>query len=500
MQTGRRSASAGQRNAARKHAWLTSAVALSLLCAGAAQAQAVRAPTAADPRPLVITPSVGVQGSFTDNVRLTETNRDSDFVTRAFVGVDAILNGVRTKGVLQAQAAYDFYADADDLNGWSARGFGIGSYELVQNVLALELDGGLTNGNISTFGSSAIDRSGVDGRVQLATVGFGPRLTTRLGDFADLNAAARVSHVAYEEADGSTTALLPEDSTLFNADVAVDTADRYANVQLGLAASYEEDDQDFRSYSAVASSYFRVAPSVRLIARAGYDSIEDAANLDIDAPVWSLGVEYRPNDRALFSVEGGQRYDETTWAALANVEVTNRFYLSGSYSESVEPDQGRINRDFENFVAQQNAVATPLTPDEFTVNGNLYDSASLNKEAQLHAVYTWPTQTLELSAMWSDRYLYDIRSHDRMVQAGVTYSRQLRPDLTAELGADYIEVYDSPIFGESRSYGLSAQLAYNLNPTLQLTGGYAYSDDKRFEPGDEKIRENVVFVALLKTF
>src|SRR5690606_825780 len=240
-------------------------------------------PSASDPRALILTPRVGVQGAYTDNVRLTQDNRESDFVTRVYAGVDAMLNSPRAQGSLQVEASYDFYADSDDLNGWSARGFGYGSYALVQDLLAIEADGSITNGNVSTFGSSAVDRSGTDGRVQLSTLSAGPRLTTRLGDFADLDASARASYVAYEQADGSTVATLPEDSTFYNVDLGIDTGDRYSNVQLNFFTTYEEDDRDYRSYSAIASSFFRVAPTLRLIARVGYDNVQDTSLVDIDA-------------------------------------------------------------------------------------------------------------------------------------------------------------------------------------------------------------------------
>lgn len=492
---------AGHLNVARKQALLSSAIALSVLSAGVAHAQVPAAPAAAaagDPRTLILTPSIGIQGAYTDNVRLTE-DKEADFLTRAFLGLDGTVNGARANAVLQVQAAYDFYADADDLNGWSFNGFGAGSYDLVQNVLSLEADAGVTSGTVSTFGGSAIDRAGTDGRVQLSTVGFGPRLTTKLALF-DLNASARISAVNYEEADSSTVSTLPDDSTLFNAAVELDTAERLSNLQLGLLGSYEEDDQTYRRYTAVASSFFRVAPSLRLIARAGYDDIEDTSSLvDIGDPLWSVGVEYNPSERVLVSLEGGQRFDEPAWAALANIQVSNQFYLNGSYTETVEPDQGRLDRDFQDFVAQQGAAATPLTQDQFTFSGALLDGTSRNKLADVSAVYAAPLYQAEASVYWSDRYFYDTRTNQREVGVRGSYTRQLRPDLRAQLSGDYAETYESAVFGDSRSWRLLGALTYNLNPTLELTGGYAYSDNEADLTGED-IQENIVFVSLMKTF
>lgn len=499
-----RRACAGQPNARRRRAQLCSAVALSALCASGVHAQdAVRSAPAVrdggDPRPLIVTPHVGVQEGFTDNARLTEDNRDSDFVTRVFAGIDATLNGARTKGALRARAAYDFYADADDLNGWSTNGFGFGSYDLVQDVLSLEADAGITYGYVSSYGGSAFDRSGVDNRVHVTTAGFGPRLRTTLPAF-DLNASARVAHVAYGDADGSSTGPLPTDTTQYYADASLDTMRRLTNVQLNLSVAYEEDDQDFESLGAVASGYFNVAPTVRLIARAGYDNIQAPFSVDISDPYWALGAEYRPTERTQFSVEGGQRYGEATWAAQADIAVTNRFYLSASYDERVEPDQSRVYRDFQSFVVQQGTVATPLTPDQFAINGNLYGSTALNKQARVAAAYTWDVQQLDVSATWADRYFYSTRASDKSISADVNYTRQLRPDLALGLGGDYWETYDSPVYGENRSYSLRALLTYSLNPTLRLTGGYGYRKNEDLRVGGADVYENAVFASLVKTF
>jgi uncharacterized protein (PEP-CTERM system associated) len=503
MQFGRQSASAGQRNVARKRALLATAVALSVVCGATAQAQVeplARRPAENDPRTLILTPSVGVQAAYTDNVRLTSTDRESDYWLRAMAGLDATVNGARTKAQLQLRAAYDFYADADDLNGWTGSGFGVGSYDLVQNVLAIEADASASIGSLTNANRGAIDRAGTNDRLLVTTAGIGPRLTTQVGLF-DLDAAARVSYVAYDEADSSTvTGALPEDTALVSADVQLDSGNRLGRNQVNLLASYQEDDEDYRHYSAVASDYYRFTPNLRGIVRLGYDDIADRQNLvDINDPYWALGLEYSPRSNAVFSLEGGQRYGEASWAALAEVAVTDRLYISAAYTDTVEPDQGRIDGAFQAFVEQQSGVLTPLTPNAFTIDGNLYDATTRNKTARGSIAYVMPQSQIDLTGYWTDRYFYGSQASEKEYGVAGTYRRDLRPDLQLGLSADYSETYESVVYGEYRSLGLQALLTYTFTPTLQFNGGYAYRSDES-EGADADIRENVVFVGLMKRF
>lgn len=500
MPTHRRPLDARVHRAAWSHS-LRGALLLSAVSVGIAHAQAdpQTAADSPDPRPIIIQTSVGVQETFTDNVRLSSTNRESDLITTVHLGLDAALNGVRTKGALSLEGAYDFYADADDLNGWTLRGVGSGSYALIQNFLSLDAQGAITNGNLSTFGSSAVERAGVQDRVQVSTLSIGPKLTTQLGEYADVSAAARISWVAYDPADGSNIVQAPSDSRLLSTALEIDTADRLSGLQLAFMAGYEEDDDDYRNLGLLGSAYVEVSPGLSVIGRLGYDNISEDSVVDIDAPTWTVGLRYRPHDRASFSIEGGERFEEPTWAASAEVQVTNRFYLNASYSEQVEPDQGFIVRDLTDFVGLTDE-GTPLAPTEFGVIGNLYDSTSLNKVAQVQALYVWEAQSLRLSANWRDRYFYDSQTNDQSLTTSVAYLRQIRPDLEFEIGADYDETYDSPLYGESRSYEVWTRLSYNLNPTVRIIGGYAYADDKQRTFGGQNFRENALFVSLRKTF
>jgi uncharacterized protein (PEP-CTERM system associated) len=478
------------------------------LCALAATALAGGAAHADDdttPIPsFFITPTLGVQLSYTDNANLTSSDRDSDLITRGSLGLDAAVNRGPLTGKLNARYDYDWYSSTNDLNGGSLSMNGSGIYSILRDRLWIEAAGSVTNGYTSTFGASAVDRSGVEGRTQLGVYNIGPRFATTLGSYADLAGALRWEQVLYTNADGSETPHLPHNDNIGQAVMRIDTGARFAKYQLLTTGQYEQDNMDFRTGNIVQSVYFSVLPGLRLIARAGYEHVFQPGVTDIDAPVLSAGVEIRPNRYSTLSFEGGRRYDRTSWSARANVQVTDKIYLNARYMEMPAPDQLYVAQSFQDFVEESASLPLPIVPGvspaTFIFRENLYNQTSFNKTADLHALYSGVTQSLDLSARWSDRHFLAADTHDRSVTAYGAYTRRLRYDLDAVLAANYARTLESPVYGKSETYGGSVRAVYRLNSTMMLTTSYSYTHGKQLFPGGEKIRENVVLIALQKNF
>lgn len=490
-----------------------------VLTAASAQAQTARDPLELEPanpetfrteafrverrpaaRSLTISPRVGVRTLVTDNVYLTPTDHKVDLITNPFVGVSIRQAGPRSAGALDFDVGYDSYSRAHQLNGWSYVGYGTGQYDVVQRLLTLESVGSIVNGNVSSFGSPVIDRSGIQGRTQITNLAFGPRLTTTIGDVVDLNAVARVRWVGYH-AENTTLTSAPQDSTIREVTGAVTTGDRYASHEIRASATYQADDNDFRLYSGLASVFVPVSPNLRVLARGGADNIRQPRVVDIQAPIWSVGFEYQINPTSYVRLEGGRRYHDTTFAAESRIDMTDRFYLVGSYQERILPAQISLNDSFLGFVSNSQTLPAPLADSSFGVLGSLFNETSKDKLADIRAVYTWPDQEVALTASWIRRHLLASDTFDESLYATATYSRRMRPDLRTELSVTYgHEVGDNIGSGSSRKWEGSASLIYILNPTVEIVGGYAYSNDSQTGGGGPRLIENVLFASLVKSF
>lgn len=458
-------------------------------------------PVAPEPaRDFSIAPKLGIQESFTDNALLTASNVRSDFVTRLNAGAIVNVDTGRTKATVDTAVSYDQYANNSDLSGWSLYGNGNGAYSIIPGALSLEAEGSVTNGTVSTFGTSAIDRSGTTGRVQLATYDVGPRFTTTIDDFADVNLLGRFAQVLYNSSDTSNVTMLPANSSIVDIVGVLGTGTRFPWYELTTTGNYERDDHGFQLYNGIQSGFFRVMPQLRLVVRGGYDDITQPGVVDIRAPIARGGFELSINRLSKITVEGGVRYNHATWNADIYLQFSDRIYFTGRYFEILEPAQIQIHNSFSDFINMSRLLPTPIAPENFAVTGNLYNQTSLSKTAEARLVYQWEADSISLDASWDDRRFLSTNDHDRVLVGNAAYYHRIAPDLTAEVRASYAQTFASPIYGASSSYGGEVSLSYDINSYMVARAGYAIDQQTQTAPVNQSLSENVVFAAIERRF
>ncbi|HEX4177581.1 MAG TPA: hypothetical protein VHY57_04060, partial [Rhizomicrobium sp.] len=184
------------------------------------------------------------------------------------------------------------------------------------------------------------------------------------------------------------------------------------------------------------------------------------------------------------------------WDANVFLQFSDRIYVTGRYFEVLEPAQIQINNNFSNLMTLSSLIPTPTTSAEFLAGGNLYNQTSLNKTAEVHIVYRWENDTIDIDGSWNDRNFITLGDHDRVAVANASYYRRIAPDLVAEIRASYGQTFASPIYGASRSYGGEIDLAYDLNSHMTARAGYAATQQEQTIPLNESLSENVVFASI----
>ena len=451
-----------------------------------------------DAREFSISPRLGVLESFTDNVLLTPTNQEHDFVTRFNLDNQLNVNTGRTLIDINSSLSYDKYASHSELDGYSIQGIASGTYAAIPAFLYLDAEGQVSNGTATTFGTSALDRSGTNGRVQLATYNLGPRITTTIGDIAELLVRGRFAQVNYDTEDAAASPLLPTNSTIYQANAVATTGERFLGFQFDTAGSYQRDDHGYRAYNGTESVFFRVLPSLRLLARGGYEHVELPPTTAIDSPIWSTGFEYAPNEDSRITLEGGERYNRTNWRAEALFRLGARLTWTASYRQVLQPSQVSINDAATGFMDFNRLISAPgltLSSPQF---GNLVDQPSLSKTAETRLLYQMERDTLNFALVYDDRRFVGTGDRDSSIQAQVNYTRRLAEDLDLNFGGAYGKTFTSTIFGESEMIRAEIGVAYQLNSTWNARVGYAISHNSHSSLSGS-VLENVAFVALQKS-
>lgn len=449
---------------------------------------------------IVIKPTLTVQGTYTDNAELSSSNRNSDWITRGQLGVDANVDTGRTTLTSHGDFAYDRYTRQTALSGWSLSAQGNGAYSILPEELAITARGTITDGYVSTFNTSATDRSGVDNRIQLATYAIGPELTMGVGNVGDLDAAARFSQVFYAAADASTVANLPNDDNIAQVVARFDTGKRFSGYQSLSTAEFDGDDHGYRSGNAIETLFFPVLPSVRVLGRAGYESVFQPGVTRINAPVATAGLEFTLNEKSQITVEGGTRYNRGIWAAKANIQLGSRLAFTATYSVAIQPDQIYVANTLGDFVDRTAALPSPIVPGSFRYSPNLYNQTSLNKTAEAHLIYTDEIQSLDGSVNWSDRYFFTTLGEDKTLISNLAYTRKIRPRLNLTVAANYAHTFDSPLFGASETYRGSITALYQLGRRTDMNFSYDMSFGRELIPGGIKVQEHAFVIAIARRF
>lgn len=457
-------------------------------------------PVQPPPRPeILIEPEIGIEGTFTDNAAQVPDG-DSDFIARLALGVNVDVDRGRTTGWLRAFGYYDQYFKDDDLSGWTLNTDGFVNYDVIRDILAIQAGGSYSDQYVSVLGVPETERAGTAGRARVGLVYAGPVLTTRVKDFADLYAAARGGQVWYSEAQNSDVTALPSDDAFIQLGARLDTGARARSYQLISTAKFVADDNDYRSTSLVQSAYIRVAPTVRLIARGGYERVRQKGVVSIDSPLFSGGVEIAPSDDVRVSLEGGNRYDRAAWSASADWRVSRTFYLSARYWESVSPDQLQLVDAFAEFVSTEELLPSPTATSGFRVGQNIAGQISFNKQADFTVTYARESYRFDLTASWSDRRFLDTGDRDKSVTTRLTATRHSRPDLDLIADFYFADTYESDQFNEGTSWGAEATIAYRLNSTTDAQARYRHQRGQEFFIGGGDYTENAVMIGLQKRF
>src|SRR5262249_31983297 len=133
----------------------------------------------------------------------------------------------------------------------------------------------------------------------------------------------------------------------------------------------------------------------QLIARIGYESVEDPGITSLKGLVWSAGAVFRPLNIGFIRVEYGSRYLKPTWNGAFAFSITPKLYFTGSYVRTLETEQARLRRTLTDLTDQLGdfPIDAPIKPNIVSldlINGTfLSDDLTFGLAWQLKAAQGW---------------------------------------------------------------------------------------------------------------
>jgi uncharacterized protein (PEP-CTERM system associated) len=284
-------------------------------------------------RPVTVLSTASITETVTDNALLRDSEKRSDAVTLATVGVTVLANTARVRGSLDYQLTGSAHARESKANRTGQSLLSALNAEIVDDLFFVDARASISQQLVSAFGQQDID-PGFDNpnRTEVSALTITPALRSRIGSVAQLD--ARVSY-GRQHSQGTTVGDLSSRSETIV--LSQQTATRLSwNASVQRQTTEFKDSRRTRSARALVGASYAVNPSLRLSANAGREQNDIRTLSDENTTTYGVGMQWVPSertqlgltwDRRFFgdahSVNFSHRQARTVWRFTSSREVQN---------------------------------------------------------------------------------------------------------------------------------------------------------------------------------
>ncbi|MGH9205803.1 MAG: TIGR03016 family PEP-CTERM system-associated outer membrane protein, partial [Acidimicrobiales bacterium] len=323
-----------------------------------------------------------IQEQATDNVRQTQTNRQTDLVTTIAPGISATADSPRLQGILDYSPQIVRNLNATDQNRTDHTGFATGVATIVPDHIFLSTIGSISEQsaaggqNLTTTGSIPTNQ-----RTQAIAYTVSPRVQYGLTDLLGMEADYSFAQNIFQNQSGSSTSSLGTSNVTNSTDqaghVQIDTTSNAGPFYSKLSGDVLDESvsssiiSSRRIYATSHNEYAVVRP-VALIGEIGYERLTfpRASQLDLSEPAWAVGARWRPNLNDWLLVTYGQRDGIYGFTGSLRYQVTPITFFTASYFETLSSLQQIIQQNLTTI--GQNVQRDPTSTGQ-DVFGNVFD-------------------------------------------------------------------------------------------------------------------------------
>ena len=487
----------------------------------AAPAPAGGEPTAvAGPAPpWLLTPSLTLGETFTDNVNLAPPGQTrSDLITTISPGLNLVGQTARVNLSLTYDPQLLLFALGTSSPVLQQQLLGTGKVEIYPKEVFAEGSASIGQAYVSNAGAFAPTNLTTNNNLQtVEAVNFSPYILHHLGSYADTETRYRFSLVSTGTAAGAAGIGTQTTNQFIST---MTGGDYFGSLGLQLTSSYTKTNGLSTTIGVVgnASSLdelerldvrYPIYNRVSATGSIGWERIKDPTLIRQPVGVlWDIGLRYDPSPFASVSASYGHHPIGTDYAFSVKYDVSAQTHLSASYSQTVQTAQSLIAANLNGLTIGPGGVlinpktGLPASPGfgpgqiPFSLtNGSFFD-----KRFELDATATRGRNTYSLTA-------YDDRQSDQVglsntqgIGGTFAWARQLWPNLTSNLGASYERI--SFLDGSGRMdnyYVASASLAYTLSRSASVQLSLVRSDLESNQRQNSVV-DDLVTLSLQKRF
>lgn len=313
-------------------------------------------------------PRVGVAGTYSDNINISATNPQNDFVTDLNAGFSLRGEGRRFFFDTFYNLQYLNYARSTSSDRFNNQLRVVGQGEIAEDLFFLDLRGTVRQENITNRANTANSNITVtDNVTDTYTFGISPYLTHRFGSFMDGEARYTYDRVEYSDtrrADSQANTVLLD----------LKSGNRFQTVTWNTFYRGYDEKTEFRdvltSHRAEVAGRYHFNRKAAVIFGTGYED-NDFVTTKTDttnAVTWLAGLSLTPNPRTVIEVGAQNRFFGV--APYFNFSyLSRRTALAFRYFEELTTtNRSTANRDFVPLVdAFGNPILDPDTGDAISI-------------------------------------------------------------------------------------------------------------------------------------
>jgi uncharacterized protein (PEP-CTERM system associated) len=368
-----------------------------------------------------IKPSIGVDLTQTDNARLQNDGKQSDLIIRTSPGIRIQGQSARATAYIDMQVQQVDYVDTEGKDRIQRALNGMGTLEVLDNWLFLDLTGRIARQAVSAFGTPASGTDSINSNVIETTMyQASPYIQGRL--FGETDYRVRLDNTWYSAKNGPM-----RDTTIQAVQASLTGGTGLSMLSWGLSAdaqqsTYSNNAQN-ETDSVRGNLAYMVNPQLRLTAIGGEESNDYIDFKQKTSSITGWGFDWAPTERTKLGWTQENRYfgqghnftlthrtPQTTWRLSDSRDVMIRAPQSMSFSMGTYFDmlneqlKASIPDDVERtryILALLQSMGIP--PDSNVIGGFQSSRASINRAKEASVVWSGVRNVITFSAQSLDR-------------------------------------------------------------------------------------------------
>jgi uncharacterized protein (PEP-CTERM system associated) len=467
-------------------------------------------PSGGQGREWTVVPGATATEEFTDNVRSTPTDRQSDIISELTPSLYVNGDTPRLKATLNYTPDFIEHVTATDQNQINQNLTGNGTLTAVPNLLFFDANAAMQNASRAGglgFGNQVQIPSSLN--TQTMAYSGSPYMRLHFGDTGDEELRYTYSATNFSGNTGPVTS--PDTGTSLGSLSSSRQNEFLANFVTGpklgpLQLTAENDYVDFQSTNSLSSrnetaeinGQYNISGPFFALFDAGYDDLEYTQQnpLDYKGPQWTVGGRFQPRIDRSVSLSYGTTQGQYGFTGSVNYALTPLTTVTASYSHESTTGQQQILQSLAGLTSSAPSSAVPSgTTTPIQTPTQSLTGTSVNQQTGLPSALINPNlalqnsterlstleATIEMQGGQRNTYALNLnRTMATTYTAGtlsqtttggiVSWNRDMSPLMTGVLSAGYSET--------SSSAAGTGTVATNVGSTT-LSAGLNYSVSNR---------------------